>query len=324
MIHAEPQRATPVIQAGLSPILERFATAGDDRGLAKAHMVASAAHWLATDATAAGEELRRVAEYARKGGDGGMHSRALAQYVLTLIYGPANSATIALEIGKIEEEDLGPYLAAFVHLGRGELRRLEGNFDEARRLTQRAIDDLGSLGMGAAQGGLEQDMGQVELSAGDPAAARAALLRSDTILAEVGERALRSSTQALLALAHARLGDKDAARSAIVLSEQLSAPEDLFNYALTHQARAWLALAEGDNAAAEKWASSSVEYWSRTGSIRHTAQARLDLARVLSAIRREQDAISEAREALKLYADKGDCAGVTEARALLDEISIHT
>jgi class 3 adenylate cyclase len=324
MIHAEPQGATAVIQAGLPRILERLAKAGDDRGLAKAHMVAFWVHWLATQATAAGEELRRVAEHARRAGDGGMRSRALAQYVLTLIYGPANAATMAREIAEIEEEDLGPYLAAFVHLGHSELKRLEGNLDEARRLAQRGIDDLGSLGMGAVQAGLEQDLGQIELSAGDTAAALAALLRSDAILAQVGERALRSTTQALIALAHARLGDTDAADAAIELAEQLSAAEDILNYALTHEARALLALAESDSAAAESWAKSSVQCWSRTDFIRQPAQARLDLARVLMAIGREDDAIAEASEALELYDAKGDRPGGRNARAFLDELKHRT
>jgi len=324
MIRAEPQGATAMIQAGLPRIFKRLAKAGDDRALAKAHMVASAVHWLATRATAAGEELRRVAEHAHRAGDGGMRSRALAQYVLTLIYGPENAATMGREIAKIEEEDLGPYLAAFVHLGHGELKRLEGHFDEARRLTQRGIDELGSLGMGAVQAGLEQDLGQIELSAGDTAAALRALLRSDTVLAQIGERAIRSTTQALLGLTHARLGDQGAAQAAIELSEQLSAAEDILNYALTHQTRSRLALAQGDSAAAESWAKSSVQYWSRTDFSRQPAQARLDLARVLSAIGRGEDAISEARMALELYEAKGDRPGVAEARGFLGKFARST
>ena len=55
MIHAQPQNATPKIRAKLPRILDRFKQAGDARGLAKAHWVASQAQWLATQATAAGE-----------------------------------------------------------------------------------------------------------------------------------------------------------------------------------------------------------------------------------------------------------------------------
>ena len=319
LLHAEPHGATSVIEARLPQLVERFAQARDVRALARAHKVASAVHWLATKAIAAGEELRLVADYARMAGDGGMRSRALAQYVLMLIYGPQDSVAVASELEMIEGEDVGPYLSAFLDLGRGELERLEGNFDGARRFTRGAIEALGALGMGAAQGGLEQDLGQVELSAGDPSGARAALMRSDAIFAELGERALRSTTQALLADAHERLGDRSAAQAAIELSVELSADEDVLNFALTHQIRARLALADGDGAAAERWATSAVRYWCRTDFIRHLARARLDLARVLSA--RPEEASAEAQRALELYAAKGDRPGLADAQAFLDQLA---
>jgi hypothetical protein len=61
-----------------------------------------------------------------------MRSRALGEYLRTLIYGRENAHTVAREIRAIQEERLGPYLSAFLDLGRAELERLNGNFDEAR------------------------------------------------------------------------------------------------------------------------------------------------------------------------------------------------
>jgi tetratricopeptide (TPR) repeat protein len=322
MVHAQPQDATREIRRSLPRILERFTIAADTRGLAKAHWVASQLHWLATQATAAGEELRLAAAYALKAGDRGMRSRALGEYMKTLVYGREDAPTLAREVAMIEdEEDLGPYLRAFLDLARAELRRLQGNLDDARRFTHRAIDGFGALGMGAVQGGLWQDLGQTELSAGDPAAALAALLRSDAILAQLEERAFRSTTQALLADAYERLGSRDEARVAIELSDELSATEDVLNYVNTHQVRARLALAEGDRAGAESWARSATEYASRTDFLRSIAQARLNLARVLLAVGSKEHAIVEAREALELYNAKGDQPGVADARACLETLS---
>ena len=320
LLHTEPQGVTSLVQARLPQLVERFAETGDAHALARAHKVASAVSWLASQATTAGEQLRLVADYARMAGDGGMQSRALAQYVLTLVYGPHHATTVAGEISAMEGEDLGPYLAAFLDLGRGELDRLEGNFDEARQFTQRAIDALGALGMGAAQGGLEQDVGEIEMSAGNPAAAVAALLRSDAILAELGESALRSTTQALLGYVHARLGNREAACAAIEFSERLSAAEDVINYGLNNQTRAHLALADGDGAGAETCATTSLEYFSRTDFRRHTARATLDLARLLSALGRLEEATAEARRAVELYAAKGDRPGLADAQSFLDRL----
>jgi hypothetical protein len=146
-------------------------------------------------------------------------------------------------------------------------------------------------------------------------------MRSDAILAELGESALRSTTQALLGYAHARLGDPEAACAAIELSDRLSAAEDVLNYGLNNQTRALLALADGDGAVAERCARASLEYWSRTDGLRWTARARLDLACVLSMLGRAEEAAAEAHRACELYSAKGDRPGVTDAQAFLHRLA---
>jgi tetratricopeptide (TPR) repeat protein len=277
--------------------------------------------WYAGRITAAGEELRLVADYAGDAGDEGTRARALGWSLIALIAGPQDAKTLETAIGAIEREDLGPYLAAYLDRGRAELERLKGNLDEARRFARRAIEGVGALGTGATQGGFELVLGELELSAGLPAAAVETLLHCDTILAELGEQSIRSTTQALLAQAYERLGNRKEARASIELSDELAAREDLLTCMTTHRVRARLALAEGDEAGAEKWARSAVQYASRTEFGRWTAEARLDLARVLFALDRPQEATTEARATLDLYKTKGDLLGIREASAVLDEIS---
>jgi class 3 adenylate cyclase len=322
MLRAAPHGAIGAVEAGLPGILERFEYAGDARGLARAHMVASAARWLASQGSAAGEELRFVADYAGRAGDRGMRARALAQYMITLIYGRRSAPELAREVAELEaDEDVGPYLAAFIDLGHAELRRLEGDFDGARRFIRDSIDRLRSLGIGAALGGLEQDLGQTELSAGEPAAALEALLRSDAISAELGERAYRSTTQALLAEAHEQLGNLESARAALEFSDELTAEEDLLNYMITHHVRARIALAEGDHDAAERWARSAVEHARRSEMVRMTAEVKLGLADVLIANGRSDEAAAEAREAFELSEALGDRPGAAAAEATLRRVS---
>ena len=321
MLAAEPQNAVRAIETRLPRILERVETAADARGLAKAHMLAFELHWYAGRVAAAGGELRRVADYARDAGDGGTRSRALGWSLIALIAGPADAKTLEEAIGAMEREDLGPYLAAYLDRGRAELERLNGNLDAARRFARRAIEGVGALGKGATQGGFELVLGELELLAGSPAVALEALLRSDAILAELGERAVRSTTQALLAAAHERLGNRDAARASCELSDKLAAREDVLNYMTTHRVRARLALAEGDDNAAEGWARSAVRYACGTEFGRWTAEARLDLAGILLALERPQEARIEARAALDLYNRKCDLLGTGEASAMLDQIS---
>ena len=321
MTIARPQEATRAIDSQLPGLLEQLARAGDDRGLAKAHMVAFWGHWVgASRATRAAEDARLAAEHARNAGDEGLRSRALGSYLLAVRCGPQDARVIANELDAIEREEPGPYLAACVDLGRGELEQLEGRLGEARRLTQHAIDELRAIGMHTMAGGCQQVLAETQLWEGDPAGALASLLPGDTILAEIGERAMRSTTQAVLAEAHERLGHRDAAYAAIELSDQLGAEEDMSNYVITHRVRARLALADGDRDAAEGWARSAVDRARLTDLSTLQAMAELELARVLSALGRTDEATTQARAALGLYEAKGHRPGAGEARALLHEL----
>jgi class 3 adenylate cyclase/DNA-binding SARP family transcriptional activator len=322
MVQTHPQEAFRTIESRLPGLLEQLSQAGDDRGLAKAHWVAAEVHWFGCRATATGNELRAVAEHARKADDRGLLSRALGWYLSTLVDGPENARTIADELKEIEREPLGPFLAAAVDSSRAELEWLLGNLSEARRLAHRVIEEWEVLGMPpGVVGEMERFLGALELSAGNLAAAVASLLRSDAILATRGEQSGRSITQAMLAQAYARLGNADAARAAIALSEELGSAEDVANLIVTHQARARLAVAEGDGSAAERWARSAVEYARTTDFAWLQAGAQLELARTLAALERSEEAASEARLALELYEAKGDRPGAAQALALLDELS---
>ena len=95
------------------------------------------------------------------------------------------------------------------------------------------------------------------------------------------------------------------------------------NFIITHGVRAQLALADGDGEAAEHWARSAADHASRTDDPVDQANTKLDLARVLTALGRPEEAIPEARAALDLFLTKGDRTGLKAARALLDELGAN-
>ena len=320
MMSVRPPGTTSTIKSRLPGIIKHFARVGDERGLARAHMVAYYLHWLKARGAAAGDELRLAAQHARNAGDAGLRERALAGYVGTLPWGRADARTIANALDAIDRERPGPYLAASVEGGRSEVARLNGRFPEARMLAQRACGRWRSLGLPEMEAGYEAGRGNLELSVGDPAAALATLQRSDAILTQLGERGVRSTTQALLAQAHWRLENTAAAIAAIDLSDELGDPEDVVNFIITHGIRAQLAFADGDGEAAERWAQSAVDHASRTDNLLHQANTKLDLARVLTTLDRPEAAIVEARAALDLFLTKGDRPGAQQTRAVLHEL----
>jgi class 3 adenylate cyclase/DNA-binding SARP family transcriptional activator len=320
MMSARPRGSTRAIASRLPGLLKHFARVGDERSLARAHMVAYFPHWLRARWAAAGDEFRLAAQHARNAGDDGLWERALAGYVATLQYGRADPRTTAQELDAIEREQPGSYLMASVDLMRGELARRNGNYSEARRLAKRASERLRSLGLPEMEAGCEAGLGDLELSAGDPTAALAALQRSDAILAQLGERGLRSTTQALLSQAYCRLGNTAAADAAIERSEELGDPDDVVNLIITHGVRAQRALGDGDGEAAERWARSAVNHASSTDSLVQQANTKLELARVLTALKRPQEAVPAARAALDLFLTVGDRPSAHQTRALLHEL----
>jgi class 3 adenylate cyclase/DNA-binding SARP family transcriptional activator len=320
MMLVQPAGWTNAIESRLPGMLKHFARVGAERGLARAHMVAGNLPWLQARAAAAGDEFRLAAEHARNARDDGLRERALLRSLEALGAGRADARTIAQGLDAIERERPGPYLAACVDGERAEVARLDGRFTEARRRAQRAIERWRSLGIPEMEAGVEAGRGGMELSAGDPAAALAALQRSDAIYEQMGDRGFRSTTQALLAQAHCRLGNTAAANAAIELCDELGDPEDIVNFIITHGVRAQLALADGDGEAAERWARSAVDHASQTDSLRLQGNTKLDLARVLAALGRPDEAVTEARAALDLSLTKGDRPGAHQARALLREL----
>jgi hypothetical protein len=317
---ANPERAAAAVEETLPTMLEELARTRDDRRMAKAHMLAFWGHWAANQAVPAAQEARLAAEHARRAGDNGLRSRALGWYVVTIVYGPLHADVIAQELDAIEEEGPGPYLAACVDLGRGEVERLDGRLDAAHQLTQRALDGFTALGMQPMAAGCAQELAQIELANAHPEAARGLLARCDAMLAELDERPQRSTTQAMLARVHELLGAREQAAAAVELAEELSAPGDAINFAITNGVRARLALADGDAPNAERWARSAVAQAFRTDFIGLHAEVKLGLAHVLRATGQSPQASSEVREALSLFLAKGDRPGSDLARSLLDQL----
>ena len=92
------------------------------------------------------------------------------------------------------------------------------------------------------------------------------------------------------------------------------------NFVITHGIRAQLALADGDSEAARRWAQSAVDHASLTDDLISQANTKLDLARVLTALKRPEAAIPEAQAALDLFLTKSDRPGAQQTRAMLHEL----
>ncbi|HTU86038.1 MAG TPA: AAA family ATPase [Solirubrobacteraceae bacterium] len=317
LYESRPHEVIQTIGSTLPGILEQLEAAGDERALAKAHMVAFGVHWVAGRATAAGEEARLAAEHARSAGNEGLRSLALGKYISALTFGRAHVSEVACELDRIEDEGPGALLAAMITRARAAVCLMEGRWTIARRLAGRAIEAFDSLGLAVTAAKSFEVIVLIELGTGNPSAAIAAARKGDAILGQLGEHMHRSTMQAFLAEANELLHNRDAARAALELAEQLGADDDEYNQLIIGGVRARLALSDGDFEEAERWARDAVEHAMRTDIPADQAKARLNLAHVLTEGGRADDALAEAHAALELYELKGDRPGAEQARSVL-------
>ncbi len=305
----------------LPAVLEQLAARGDERGLAKAHMAVFWSHWAVSQALPAAAELRLAADHAARAGDNALRARALGWQVAALMWGPFDAETIADQLEALErEQDPGPFLVGSLTLLRGELARLRGDLDQALIITSQATDQFAALGGYVMVGGSHQLLARIEMLLGDPERARDRLLASDALFERVGDRGFRSTTLALLANVHEAMGDQRAARSAVELCEEIGGKEDVVNYAITDAVRGRLALADGDDEAAQRWAHRAVDRAFETDFTSVQGEALLKLSFVLAKLGRLDESASEARRALGLFEAKGDRPYAAQARRRLQEL----
>ena len=316
LVLAQPDRAAQAIDARLTELLERLAQTGDDRGLAKAHMLFFWRHWAANNATLAAAESRLAATHAHTAGDGGLRARALGWHIATLMYGPEDADAIAAALDAIAREEPGPYLAACVELGRAEVERLRGAFDRAAELTDRAFEAFRGLGMRLMAAGCRQLQARVELSRGDGRRPRAAArLRPGSLGAR---RALTAIDDAGAARAHVR-ADRRRCRGAGCARARRGARRARGGHRACDHVRGGARLALAGRRAPAGGAAGPERGRVRREDdfVAFQADARLGLARVLDGIGRRDEARAEAATAAELYATKADGPGSAAAGALL-------
>ena len=322
MFFAETQVGPATLIARLPGLLEQLADVGDERVLCKAHMLSAWGHWVGCRAGPAAEQIRIAVEHARGANDDRLYVRTLNELIGALLAGPRPIEAVAEEVEAMEAP--GPLFAASVRQAMSELARCNSRFEEARAIGQGALDDYRQLGLRGSEAGCLSHLAEVELGAGDLSAARSLLLEADEIFERSGNLGLRSTVQARLADVAETMGDRRAAEASIELSEELGAAEDIINFALIHGVRARLVLSDGDAEAADGWARSALGLAFQTDFPSLRGAAKLNLARILAALGGIEEARAEARDAVEIYARKGDRPGAAAARALIDELDART
>ena len=263
--------------AGLTRVWQALAMAADNRGR------------LEDMARASAEALRQ----ARLAG----HPPKLTDLSMALLFGP-RPADEALRTLDAAQADTGP--SAEEMLPRAVLLAMLGRLDEAWPLAREANDRLSAL-----RGSLEEGwLAEIARLAGDLEAAARYLRRSNEFLEAHGMRNVLSGSAPQLGRVLCALGRHDEAAPLAQLGRQLAADHDVWAQVLWRQAQALVDAASGEYAEAERLAREAVAIAERTDGLNLQGDALCDLAEVLAAAGKPDEADAALQQALARYERK--------------------
>ena len=195
-----------------------------------------------------------------------------------------------------------------------------GEFDKARASVAEARAWARELGQHLLAAGVSMQAADVELRAGDAEHALELATEGVAQLDELGERGWLSTVAGYGAEAAYRLGRDDEAWRLTETAEKAGAADDVVTQMLIRQVRAKLLARRGELDAAQRLAREAVALGDPTDSLPEKASSRYDLAVVLIAADRREDALEALDEARALYEEKGHISGIARVDALRAEL----
>jgi hypothetical protein len=296
-----------------------FEDVHDEVGLARGVSRTGMMRFRRGQAASALEDFERSARYAHNVGDRMQEAESLRRALIAATYGPTSVDSALERIEDVRRRVTGhPRVEVTALVTRGWLEAMRGRFGVAREL----VAEANTL---AEQSGLETMLvgtvlplaGEIELLAGDPAAAERALRPACVALEQ--RRDLEQFGRVAPALADALClqGRGREAEPSIELASQLEVEGDVSHQAGVRRARAKLLALRGEIEGAERVAREARRLVARTDFLDAHARAMVDLAEILRLAHRLEESEGALAAAIRLNEQKGNivAAGTLRARA---------
>ena len=272
------------------PVLEH---AGDHGALAMAEIVRF--HALDRSGLPSSEQRLSLAlDHARKAGEWEIEHRVMSWICITLPGGGVPADEAIARVREIAETSHSAYVYASARGSLGLLQATRGEFEEARALVEETRRTLEELGLWLSAAGHSIAVAEVELMAGDDAAAERVLRKGFEIVAASHDEHTTAHIAWRLGLVLARQGRDDEAEHFARVAERVPTP----GLWVDVWWRIVLALAEvhrGDSAVA----------------LRHVEEARAGIASVSGpGSRMEADALIACAEVLREVGRTGEAAAL--------------
>jgi class 3 adenylate cyclase len=287
----------------LIPILEDHVATAE---LAKAWRMVAFVHGTICRWEEAAAAQQLALGYARRANKRRQEARLAAAYTISLRDGPTpvdEAIALCEEIvrsGLVDRQAEGVALSSLA-----VLQALQGDFDTARDSYRRAYATLVDLGGALLAAHTSLTSGRVEMLAGEPATAEAALRRDYDALGTLGERYFRPLVGALLARA---LFDQDRIDEADGIAAEVrtqAAEDDVETQALSRSVLARVAALRGVEHEALRFIDEAITALDETDAPVTRADARVDASVILAQAGRHAEGVERLQQAAELYDRKG-------------------
>ena len=298
----------------LDEAVEVFEALEDHAGLAEAWSVASAVDHAALRWRSVRVALERMLEHAERSGDRLLIDDAHARLLSAYMYGPFPVDEAIAWYGAHPSDH--PFFLANL----GQLEAMRGNIAVAREYYTKARAGGLERGQVLLAASTTMEAAEAELTAGDPERAAEIALEGVAELESLGEQGWLSTVAGHAAEALYRLGRDEEAWGLTERAEAAGAPSDVITQMLIRQVRGKILARRGRVEEAERLAREAVALGDPTDSLEVKANSKRDLAIVLVAAGKQDEALDALDEAQALFEEKGHSAGVARVEELRSEL----
>ncbi len=311
----EPEGATERLTALVEQALPVFEAAGNDLALYTAYHALGQVANMRAQMDAGLEAYERASAHARQAG---LTNEFVGWRATCRFHG---TTPVSGLLAWLDENEPREGRNHWLRANRAGALAMLGRFDEARAILVELRTEAAERGEGMQLAtAMCMDSVDVELLAGDPAAAAELGEEGCKLLDELGEQSILSTAagrlaQALYALDRLEEADAWAGRAA-----DLGASDDAFTQMLWRQVRAKVLARRGEHAEAERLAGEAVAIGEETDMIDAQGDVYADLGEVLLLAEKTDGAAAALEQALERYERKGNRVSTQRAQTRLAEL----